>query len=220
VPLIKTGQLLQPDQVVVVPEPDFDSMRGAINEVADRVDTGVYDPDLETFFRETIETVRRLEKRIPCGVAAIANGLIENNDWAFFSTAVAWYVRLARTELLIHLSRVWPFARETLPAPLAPTTEHGGLMSRPESAAKFYGVAKVSSFDIFAPDQSAYFKVWFDEASEVAEWVRLPEPLRAYLTPDLAYKYVVPQMVWYYLANRKDLSEVPWNYPTWLVGPA
>ena len=219
VPMMKKGQSLEVEQIAIVPERDYGALRRAAGDAVDQMERENYPADVVRYLQQSVQSVRRIESMLPVGVATIGNGLFAMNDWASLAMVAESYVRLVRTELIFRLIPIWSFVNKSDPPPLVVATDFGGPTSSPEAAAAFYGVKRVRSFDVFPNGQATYFKVWLDENSEVAEWVRTPQPLRHYFAPDMWFRFILPQMVWYYSLNRQAIPP-PSEVVEWMIGPA
>lgn len=223
VPSIRGGRDLRANQILVAPDEKYDQMRAVLSNTVDGLENDPrYSPDLDREFRLLYEQVRKLEAALPAGALAIANNLVKIDEWAFFSEACHWYARLTRNELLIRLRGAWRFSGKEEP-PLGKEVVLQAYSSN-KATAEFFGVEKVMSFDVFNPDTREYFKVWLDVASEIGQrFSRMPqgpEKLVHYWTPDVMYKFIVPQMVagaLYYYSSTKKLT---WDIKTWMIGAA
>jgi hypothetical protein len=159
---IETGSRLEDRQVVVTEDPILRKLR---DDVALFVDNFAYSqsytPERENSLRELYRRVRQFEAALPTGILAIANGLIEMREWAFFAMAAHWYARYVRNELLFYLTLIHSM-QGTDNAAITSVRER--LIASPfgsrQSAAAFFGVPDVQSYDIFRTEGNTYIRAW------------------------------------------------------------
>lgn len=219
-PALKNGRKIVSEQIVIAPDHRLDQMRDVmlrtIETYEERKD---YQPDTERYLRSAYETLRKAEAALVDGVVDIANGIV-NLDWACFADACHWYSRIIRNEILLKLVAVWHFSRPDEVPPLGEGAVLGPISSN-NSAAAFFGTKDVRLVDIFDRDTHEYFKAWIGEETEpYREPPQFQERLFHFWSPDLLYKYIVPQMVAKYRFYNASSGKVFWDLPDKIIGPA
>jgi len=222
VPGLRSGQRLDPSQLVLTPDILFDDLRTMFLQIVEQYDVRPdYSPDIARKLRELYSSHRRIEAGFMSGIVELAHGMMRMNEWAFFGLAAHWFSCLMRTELAGRYLAVWPLSgREN-----RTDADHivRSPMSRHEHAAKLFGVSEVFPCDIFRRESRDYIRVWVDTGSEAGIWFRenpqRPLPVKDLCTPTFMYQYVVPQMV-----ARKccfsPTTPLVWDWKDWYVGAA
>jgi len=222
VPSIQKGHRIVPAQILCSRDERLEQMRDSLLQIIETVpDDERYSPEIEVYFHRLYDDVKRCEASLSAGIAEIANGLVTLNDWESFSESSYWYARILRNALLGQLIPAWKFSHTEEP-PLGKGVVQGSIGSN-SSAAQFFGVSEVTSFDIFSSDRNRYFKAWIDSDSDPGRWFsKIPgmiEPLIGYWLPGIIDKFIIPQMVATYTYYRSSKEAVPWDeLKTWMIG--
>lgn len=197
-------------------------MRNSLLQIIETLpDDERYTPEIEVYFHRSYDDLKRIEASLSLGIAEIANGLVALDDWESFSEISYWYARILRNTLLGKLIPAWKFSHmEELP--LGKEVVQGGIGTN-SSSSQFFGVSEVTSFDIFSPDKSRYFKVWIESDLDPGRWfsehLGMIEPLAMYWIPGVIDKFIIPQMVATYIYYRSSKEAVPWDeLQTWMIG--
>jgi TIR domain len=222
VPELKNGHRVSAKQFLLPYDQVFGEMRDLLRTTLETVqDREDYSPDLERELRTTHMQVKKFEEALPEGIAAIANGLLSIDDWAYFGDAAHWYARITRSEELYRLSRVWQFVNKSDP-PLGKDAV-GDVIDTRDNAARFWGVESVISCDLFKRDTGEHFRVWIDADSEAGVWFtetpQIPVPLTEFWAPHLMHHFIFPQVVaahHYYYTSKAMV----WDFEGWKIGRA
>jgi hypothetical protein len=219
-PALKTGGKIYSKQIVVAPDSRLDEMRDVMLRAIESYDEHKdYHPDTERYLRNAYETLRKAEAALVDGVADIANGIIRL-DWASFADACHWYSRIIRNEIFAKLIVVWHFARPNEVPPLGEGAVPSAISSN-KSAAAFFCTKDVRLVEIFDRNTHEYIKAWIGEETEpYREPPQFREQLGYFWSPDLLYKYVVPQMVAKYRFYNPSSAKMFWDLPDKMIGPA
>ena len=170
------------------------------------------------------ESVRLGEQSLRDGIVELAHGLVECHGWAFFYLAADWFARIVRHEILARFEIARPESEGVVDAVWGLQPVRGILSSR-NQAARFYEVPGVFACDVFRRGGREGVRVWVDEDSESGDWFRRnpqsPEVLGSWLTPDLMYKYMIPQMLVQHFWLKPSTS-VAWDFVAsdWMIGAA
>lgn len=177
-----------------------------------------YSPDVEQEILLIREQATILNSALPKGIAEITRGLCAMREWAFASEACYWYARRIRSELIAKLERAWRIAGNKEPL-YADATNESYLDDR-KRMVKVFEISDVLPCTIFSKDYAAYLTLVIDKNSDAGTALcenGMPQTLRSLWSPDLFYKYIVPQMVSQaYFFNRHSTA-VSWNFPQWMI---
>jgi len=219
-PALRQGASLTAGQILPVPTREYQALRALLLSTLDTfAEHPSYSPRLEFWLNQTFEVIKRGEDGLRAGIAELANGIVRVNDWAFFSEAAHWLIRILMNELLARLNAVRLFVgEETLGPSVEPIAD---ALTSSATAARFLEVEDVFPCDVFNDSSGDYIRVWVDSAGEVGRWFerapQLHRSMREFATPRLMYKFVIPQM----LASHFFFSEstpVVWDFSELRIG--
>jgi hypothetical protein len=223
VSFLTEGKRITTRQLLAAPDAKLDEVREeVVRSVETYASSNDYDPDVEHELHNIYDKIKRVEAALLSGVADIANGLFSTRDSANFAETSHWYARLIRNELIAALHAGW-YISHSSEFPIG-----AGFQASPTgsdfNAARFFGVKRVILCDIFREGSKDYFKVWVDRDSELGRWFEanpfIPDLFGAYWTPELAYKYVFPQIVAGAHLYRSTRRAVEWDLTGWKIGLA
>ena len=185
-PRVRQGGQVIPEQFVVIPDPDYDAMRHGFTAFVENFASHPhFSAEREEHFNERYRWIRKGEQALLTGMAAIGNG-VQN---AFFSMTCHWFARILRNELLAMMDEARAFRGDP---PLPNIEPIRGVLNFDDLAAKFYGVPRVTPFDVFHRESGQYIRVWLATDSEIGQWFatrpQMPTELRAFWSPNLMYK--------------------------------
>ncbi len=218
---LRGGGRLAPEQFLVVPEPGYDLQRRNFTTFLENFGAHPhFSAEREEHFHNRYQWIKKGERALPEGAAAIANGLIEMNETAFFSMACHWFARIIRNELMAMMDEARAFSGDP------PTTNAHvarGVLNFDEVAAGFFEVKDVTPCDIFDSKTNSYIRVWIDAGAEAGRWFasnpQVPVELRTFWSATLIHKFVVPQMVTRHYWNDPATPAI-WNFNGWMIGAA
>lgn len=216
---LASGRRLTPEQIVVVNDEVYLSMRASFLKLLDNLASlPFYSPELETDLLQRYETLKNYESALIKGVIEIAHGIIEFETASFFSLTAHWYCKWLRNEIIEIFAQV----QEDDNLPDLQEKPIVDCMSRAEPTATFYGIEKVEAFDIFNRRDSSYIRVWLPSDSRAAQssvqgGISFAEYADASL--ELMFRFVIPQMVGRSTLGYQNAPLV-WNFDEWLIGPA
>jgi hypothetical protein len=188
---LKAGNQVKTSQFVLYPEQEYEEVRRRVALIIDEVNKGNSHPDGEREFRSTYESLRRLEDRLLLGIA--------------------WIVRSALLHRLWQLQSALPEANDFGKDAL-------GLLNY-QNAASLFGVDDVIVCDAWKPSTGEYHSFFVDAGSEVGRWFQenpqVPDLLRAFWSPDLMYKYAIPQIVF---KDYNGQAPFGWYFTECMIG--
>lgn len=217
----REGERFEASQFLVLDDPGHAAVRRGFAALIDGYPASPgYSADVESELTRIYDSVRDYERRLPQGVAAIADALVTPALVDGAVQATHWYVRLMRS-IALHRMLVGYAMAHTEPPPVA-VPVHGHPMMDERQAAAFFGVAAVGLHDVFDTRGNAYFKAWVDRDSEVGRWfAEFPYVHRTvayFWSGTLIYRCLVPQMV---QQHGLDPSvPLTWDFAGWNIGLA
>jgi len=182
-------------------------------------DDPFYTPEFERSFSTYYDELFLTEDKLIKGLLLLLNeGVINKHlDPYLVFRACHWFARIVRTQLYDLLYN----CQAPGDALVEKKSEwDASPLGDNRSAAKFFEVAYVRSVD-FGPGYSPYVHAWIDGEWEMfKDWdeVQLPLRLVDYLTSEVLYKYIVPQMVSRHLAPFS--SPLLWDFEHYTVAPS
>jgi len=220
-PKLGDGKQFVPEQFLVVPDPGYDASRQYFTTFLENFPKHPhYSPEREEHFNNRYQWIKKGEEALLTGAAAIANGLVDMKESAFFSMACHWFARILRNELMAMMNEASAFQGEP---PISGVPVWRGVLNFDDVAAKFFEVSGVMPCDIFDEKSRQRIRAWVDAGSEVGQWfASSPQPpveLRMFWSATFLHKFVVPQMVTRHYWNDPATPAV-WNFNGWMIGPA
>jgi len=203
-------------QLVLGGDEQYEALRvklqRALGEVANWPE---YTPELEQAVNYNYKYVKLLEGGLLSGMKQV----LEHMRPYGYREPAFWFARIIREELL---STLWGSQRRDSGEVIDYGREHRRAFGSNDSAAQFYGVAKVDRVQCFPRDWSGYFGAWIDAGSRTAQdlhdFIGAPEPLLGVCSPDVIDKYLIPQMLYSNLMNSRD--PVSFDFKDYMIGLA
>lgn len=213
------SDIVKLDQIVVTTDASYEELRRRLRRRLDNiVDDAFYSPEFERTFRQYYQRVTRLERTLLEGIQlTVQHMAFERRNPDSAATAIQWFARLVRSQLLHAL---WNCQKPGEDSLTYGSDCDSSPMGSNVSAAKFYGLAEVVSCQIFKPSENGHITVQLDRNSgtgaECLEFVGFPQPLTIMPSWDFA-KYVVPQMLNAALPLPAT-RPITWDLQGWRIG--
>jgi hypothetical protein len=203
------------EQIFAAPDADYEALRNHLLRLIDRYRAEIDDDEGYQLFREANAHVRNLEQTIPVGVALIlawnTEGQPIGTDMA--TEAAYWFCRIMRNVILFYLRR-GIFARRPIAGlTLDPSLNDYGADCVPlisdsdiRQILPLKAAETVTHFDLFDDKgRSTPFCVPSGELGVMgfSRYVGETEPANVAILPHILCMFVLPQMVYQYLRNRR-----------------
>ena len=218
--VLSTSQLLpHNDEAYVALRRGLQARLDSIEDEAD------YSPELDRRVRAAYSRVRRLEQMLLDGVSILIQRVLRREADAnaeYMSTSCRWFALYFRQMIYSSLVMYQP-NDSRIPSYFGRSSYGDPFEGR--TFCRLYGLPDISHImacDIWPKERrthDANVMVWIDRRSEIGEWFtehpQVPDMLLAWWTPQFAYDYFLPQMVFKHVANGGPLH---WDIGELMIG--
>jgi hypothetical protein len=229
-PSLPTDLRFKAEQFIIAPDEKYSALRARLIERVENIeDDPFYSPDFENLLIGDYHNVLTLEEHLVEGIQLIINemAIAGNLSWCSFARACHWFARIIRTKLFAilfncqnpKLDKVVEWDKEWNPSPLGFNRD----------AKVFFGVDAIESIDIglnaaagIYSDKGELFGMtnhihaWIDNQSDIIKnLTEFMSPAKVLMFGSETFsKYIIPQMVYYYLRDRNTHSPSPitWDF--------
>jgi hypothetical protein len=208
-----SGYRVKPEQVIIAPDADYDVLRAHLLDMVDHYPTlDEYDDETYQLLCERYEQIRKLEQALPQGITLILSWTDNDRriDATWAAEAAHWFCRMIRHRTLHYLRLSLAYG----PPPTTPLQQRDyGIRCVPVVSDKDFRTVyalnedeRVTRFDLFDSPQtkSSFFFLPSSAVRDMLFDTRYvhTEPAEPLLLPELVYKFVLPQIVYYHLHGR------------------